>query len=125
MTAVETADGDLLQADAYVAALGSYTPALLRPLGIALPVYPVKGYSLTLPITDAAAAPVSTVMDETYKVAITRLGDRIRVGGTAELAGFSSALRGRAARPSRARFRTCSRPAAISGRPRSGPACGR
>lgn len=93
VTAVETADGELLRAEAYVAALGSYTPALLRPLGIALPVYPVKGYSLTLPITDAAAAPVSTVMDETYKVAITRLGDRIRVGGTAELAGFSSALR--------------------------------
>jgi D-amino-acid dehydrogenase len=53
----------------------------------------VKGYSLTLPITDASAAPVSTVMDETYKVAITRLGTRIRVGGTAELAGFSLALR--------------------------------
>jgi D-amino-acid dehydrogenase len=58
-----------------------------------VPVYPVKGYSLTLPVTDAAAAPVSTVMDETYKVAITRLGDRIRVGGTAELAGFSLRLR--------------------------------
>jgi D-amino-acid dehydrogenase len=53
----------------------------------------VKGYSITLPITDAAMAPVSTVMDETYKVAITRLGDRIRVGGTAELAGYSSKLR--------------------------------
>jgi D-amino-acid dehydrogenase len=80
--------------DRYVVALGSYAPALLRPLGIALPVYPVKGYSLTLPVTDDAAAPVSTVMDETYKVAITRLGDRIRVGGTAELAGFSLTLRG-------------------------------
>jgi D-amino-acid dehydrogenase len=88
VTAVETADGDLLRAEAYVAALGSYTPALLRPLGIALPVYPVKGYSLTLPITDPAAAPVSTVMDETYKVAITRLGDRIRVGGTAEVGDY-------------------------------------
>ncbi|GGC48451.1 D-amino acid dehydrogenase [Siccirubricoccus deserti] len=81
-------------ADRYVVAMGSYSPALLRPLGVHLPVYPVKGYSLTLPITDAAAAPVSTVMDETYKVAITRLGDRIRVGGTAELAGFSLRLRG-------------------------------
>ena len=91
---VATTDGVLRTADAYVAALGSYTPALLAPLGIALPVYPVKGYSLTLPVTDAAAAPVSTVMDETYKVAITRLGDRIRVGGTAELAGFSRTLRG-------------------------------
>ncbi|GJE17380.1 D-amino acid dehydrogenase [Methylobacterium marchantiae] len=90
---VVTADGAVLTADAYVAAMGSYTPALLRPFGIDLPVYPVKGYSLTLPVLDAEAAPVSTVMDETYKVAITRLGDRIRVGGTAELAGFSALLR--------------------------------
>jgi D-amino-acid dehydrogenase len=93
IAAVVLADGTRLEADAYVAALGSFTPALLRPLGIALPVYPVKGYSLTLPVTDPEAAPVSTVMDETYKVGITRLGDRIRVGGTAELAGFSSVLR--------------------------------
>ncbi len=80
-------------ADAYVVALGSHTPALLAPLGIRVPVYPVKGYSLTLPVRDEAGAPASTVMDETFKVAITRLGDRIRVGGTAELAGFSLALR--------------------------------
>ncbi len=66
---------------------------MLRPLGLQLPVYPVKGYSLTVPITDADGAPVSTVMDETFKVGITRLGDRIRVGGTAELAGFSLRLR--------------------------------
>ena len=58
-----------------------------------VPVYPVKGYSLTVPISDPAAAPESTVMDETHKVAITRLGDRIRVGGTAELAGYSTRLR--------------------------------
>lgn len=90
---VITGQGETLAADAYVAAMGSYTPALLRPLGIHLPVYPVKGYSLTLPVTNPEAAPVSTVMDETYKVAITRLGDRIRVGGTAELAGFSQILR--------------------------------
>jgi D-amino-acid dehydrogenase len=83
-----------LQADAYVAAMGSYTPALLQPHGIHLPVYPVKGYSLTLPVSDPDAAPVSTVMDETFKVGITRLGDRIRVGGTAELASFSQTLRG-------------------------------
>ena len=57
-----------------------------------MPVYPVKGYSITVPITDAAGAPVSTVMDETYKVAITRLGDRIRVGGTAEISGFDLTL---------------------------------
>ena len=94
VTGVVTDGGETLSADAYVAAMGSYTPALLRPLGLNLPVYPVKGYSLTLPIDDPEAAPVSTVMDETFKVGITRLGDRIRAGGTAELAGFSQVLRG-------------------------------
>ncbi|NOG73292.1 D-amino acid dehydrogenase [Roseicella sp. DB1501] len=92
ITGVAT-DRGRVTADAYVVAMGSYSPALLRPLQVAVPVYPVKGYSLTLPVTEEAGAPVSTVMDETYKVAITRLGDRIRVGGTAELAGFSLRLR--------------------------------
>ncbi len=91
ITGVATSQG-LLQADAYVLALGSYSPRLVRPLGISLPVYPVKGYSITVPIKDAAGAPESTVMDESYKVAITRLGDRIRVGGTAEISGYSTKL---------------------------------
>jgi D-amino-acid dehydrogenase len=82
-----------LTGDAYIMALGSYSPLLLNPLGIRIPVYPVKGYSLTLPITDASAAPQSTVMDETYKVAVTRLGNRVRVGGTAELTGYDLTLR--------------------------------
>ncbi len=89
---VETTRGDL-RADAYVLALGSYSTAMVRPLGLRLPVYPVKGYSLTLPVTDPDGAPVSTVMDETYKVAVTRLGERIRVAGTAELTGFDTTLR--------------------------------
>jgi D-amino-acid dehydrogenase len=89
---VATASGAVL-ADAYVLALGSYSPLLARPLGLKLPVYPVKGYSITVPITDAAGAPESTVMDETHKVAVTRLGDRIRAGGTAELAGYDVTLR--------------------------------
>lgn len=80
-------------ADAYVVALGSHSPKLLGPLGIHVRVYPVKGYSITVPITDASGAPESTVMDETYKVAVTRLGDRIRVGGTAELGGYNLDLR--------------------------------
>ena len=80
------------QADAIVCALGSYGTGFLKPLGIALPVYPVKGYSLTLPMTDADGAPRSTVLDETYKVAITRFDERIRVGGMAELSGFNLAL---------------------------------
>jgi D-amino-acid dehydrogenase len=81
-----------VQADAYLVALGSHSPRLLSPLGVEIPVYPVKGYSITLPITDASGAPESTVMDEAHKVAVTRLGDRIRVGGTAELAGYTLRL---------------------------------
>jgi len=91
ITGVVTGAG-LLQADAYVVALGSWSPYLLKPLGVAVPVYAVKGYSITVRIKDADAAPVSTVMDESYKVAITRLGNRIRVGGTAEISGYSSTL---------------------------------
>ncbi|WFU11792.1 D-amino acid dehydrogenase (plasmid) [Rhizobium sp. CB3090] len=81
-----------LAADAVVVALGSYSPLLVRPFGIRLPVYPVKGYSLTIDITDPLRAPESTVMDETYKIAITRLGDRIRVGGMAEISGYTNDL---------------------------------
>ncbi len=91
ITGVVTDQGRL-QAEAYLLALGSHSPKLLSPLGIELPVYPVKGYSITLPITDARGAPESTVMDETHKVAVTRLGDRIRAGGTAELAGYDLRL---------------------------------
>jgi D-amino-acid dehydrogenase len=89
--AVHTSEGRVT-ADAFVLALGSHSPMLVREFGIKLPVYPVKGYSITVPIEDAARAPVSTVMDETHKIAITRLGDRIRVGGMAEIAGFDMSL---------------------------------
>jgi len=89
---VETDRGSFT-ADAFVMALGSYSPRLARALGLTLPIYPIKGYSLTVPIVDEATAPVSTVMDETYKVATTRLGDRIRIGGTAEIAGYDTTLR--------------------------------
>ncbi len=78
--------------DRYVLAMGSFTPLLSRQVGIDLPIYPVKGYSITAPITDSSVAPVSTVLDETYKIAITRLGTRIRVGGMAELSGYNNAL---------------------------------
>lgn len=91
ISAVRT-DRGTLTADAFVVAMGSFSAGLLRPLGIDLPVYPVKGYSLTIPIADAARAPESTVLDETYKVAITRLGDRIRVGGMAEISGYNRTL---------------------------------
>ncbi len=91
ITGVATSAG-VMQADAYVLALGSWSPRLVQPLGISLPVYPVKGYSITVPIIDPDGAPVSTVMDESYKVAVTRLGNRIRVGGTAEISGYSDKL---------------------------------
>lgn len=86
-------NGQQLSADQYVLACGSYSRQLAKPLGLDLPVYPVKGYSLTIPIKDTKRAPVSTVLDETYKVAITRFDERIRVGGMAELSGFDLSLK--------------------------------
>ncbi|MBZ2206629.1 D-amino acid dehydrogenase [Massilia soli] len=82
---------ELVQADSYVVALGAYSTALLKPI-VDIPVYPLKGYSITVPIVDAARAPVSTILDETYKIAVTRFEDRIRVGGMAEIAGFDLRL---------------------------------
>lgn len=91
ITKVETSRGDVV-ADAYVVALGSYSPQLVAPLGLKLPVYPVKGYSITVPIVNGEKAPQSTLLDESFKIAITRLGDRIRVGGMAEISGFTHDL---------------------------------
>ncbi len=81
-------DKELLRADQYVLALGSYSRQMMQRLQIDIPVYPVKGYSLTIPLVNESLAPVSTVLDETYKIAITRFDQRIRVGGMAELSGF-------------------------------------
>jgi D-amino-acid dehydrogenase len=91
VTGVDT-DAGRLAADHVVLALGSFSPKWLKPLGVDIPIYPVKGFSITVPITNAAAAPESTIMDETHKVAVTRLGDRIRVGGMAQLSGYDLAL---------------------------------
>ena len=91
VTGIKTSAG-VKTADSYVVALGSYTTPLLSKIDVRLPIFPVKGYSLTVPITNPEAAPISTVMDETYKVAMTRFDDRIRVAGTAELAAFSDEL---------------------------------
>ncbi len=88
---VRTATGHYV-ADEFVLALGSYSTRMLKPLGIVIPVYPVKGFSITVPIVDSAMSPESTIMDETHKVAVTRLGDRIRVGGTAQLSGYDLTL---------------------------------
>lgn len=83
---------EMVRADAYVVALGSYSTRFVANL-MKIPVYPLKGYSITAPIVDEAAAPVSTVLDETYKIAITRFDRRIRVGGMAEIVGFDKRLR--------------------------------
>jgi D-amino-acid dehydrogenase len=82
---------ELVTAESYVVAMGSYSTALLKQL-VQIPVYPLKGYSITVPIVNADAAPVSTILDETYKIAVTRFDDRIRVGGMAEIAGFDTRL---------------------------------
>lgn len=85
--------GDLrIEADAYVVALGSYSPKLIRGLGLRLPVYPVKGYSVTLPTTGYGGAPTVSITDEENRVVISRLGERLRAAGTAEIAGYDLRL---------------------------------
>ena len=81
-------------ADAYVVSLGSYSPLLLTPLGVCIPVYPLKGYSITLPLGPAelAAAPTVSLTDEAFKLAISRLGNRLRAAGTAELTGYDTSV---------------------------------
>jgi len=81
-----------LNADAYVLALGSYSPMLAQPLGLALPVYPAKGYSATIPVADPARAPTVSLTDDEAKIVFSRLGERMRIAGTAELSGYSTQL---------------------------------
>lgn len=92
ISGIETAVGRLA-ADAFVMAAGSYTPLLLRPLGIRLPVYPAKGYSVTIPLDDGgAAAPMVSLIDDEYKMVYSRLGDRLRAAGTAEFTGYDDSV---------------------------------
>jgi len=87
------ARGEVVAADAVVVALGSYTPRLLAPLGIRLPIFPLKGYSITVPLPpEATDAPWVSLTDEAYKIVISRLGDRLRAAGTAELAGYDTTI---------------------------------
>ena len=83
---------EVMRADAYVVAMGSYSPLLTRPVGLNLPVYPAKGYSASLPIRDASKAPRVSLTDDEAKIVISRLGDRMRIAGTAELSGYSTEL---------------------------------
>ena len=82
---------EIIKGDGYVMAFGSYSTAMMKGM-VDIPVYPLKGYSLTIPIKEESGAPVSTILDETYKIAITRFDKRIRVGGMAEIVGFNKAL---------------------------------
>lgn len=86
-------EGELHQADHYVVALGSFSSPFLKSLKMRIPVYPFKGYSITADISHLENAPRSTILDESYKVAITRLGQRIRVGGMAEIVGYDLSLK--------------------------------
>ncbi|MET0981878.1 MAG: D-amino acid dehydrogenase [Telluria sp.] len=96
VSGVEVIDGEgrhqVLHADAFVVALGSFSTALLAPLGVSLMVYPGKGYSATYPIIDAAAAPTVSLTDDGHKLVLSRLGSRLRVAGTCELNGYSREL---------------------------------
>ena len=85
-------EGGRIQADAYVVALGSYSPLLLRRLGISIPVYPLKGYSITLALNPADEAPAVSLTDEAFKIVISRLGTRLRAAGTAELSGYDPSV---------------------------------
>jgi D-amino-acid dehydrogenase len=125
-----------LRAEAYVMALGSYSPLLLAPIGVSVPVYPVKGYSVTLPLEPGDVAPRTSITDHARKIVISRLGDRLRVAGTAELNGYDTEMNElrcgalvkrcfewfpKAGRPERAQFWTGLRPATPSNLPLIGP----
>jgi D-amino-acid dehydrogenase len=88
------AQGRRIEGDAFVVSLGSYSPLLLRPVGISIPVYPLKGYSITiaLPPGLAARAPTVSLTDEAHKLVVSRLGDRLRCAGTAELTGYDTSI---------------------------------
>ena len=94
MSGIRLQNGETLAADAYVVSLGSYSPLLLARLGIRIPVYPLKGYSITLPLgpAEAAAAPTVSLTDEAFKIVISRLGNRLRAAGTAELTGYDTTI---------------------------------
>ena len=106
VTALRTAGGEIdhveatdsegrfqrLRADAYVLAMGSLSPLLAKPLGIELPIYPAKGYSVTMPVKDASMAHQVSLADDEFKLVFSRLGDRLRIAGTAELNGYDRDL---------------------------------
>jgi len=86
-----TTDKGVFTADAYIMSLGSYSPVYLKPLGIHVPVYPMKGYSVTFPVNHYT--PQISITDGEHKIVYSRLGDRLRIAGTAEFAGYNTAIR--------------------------------
>lgn len=96
ITGVEVIEPDgsyrMLNADAFVVAMGSYATPFLKPIGVKLMIYPTKGYSATFPVINSEAAPFVSLIDVGQKLVFSRLGDRLRVGGTAELNGYSRVL---------------------------------
>jgi D-amino-acid dehydrogenase len=91
---LERPDGgeEMLRADAYLVCLGSYSPLLVRPLGVDLAIYPLKGYSVTLPVADPGKAYTVSLTDDEHKLVFSRLGERLRIAGTAELNGYNTEL---------------------------------
>ena len=87
--ALTTLQGERIEADGFVIAAGSYSPALLAPLGLHLPVYPAKGYSATIPLSPDSIAPQTSLTDDGHKLVFSRLGNQLRVAGTAEFDGFN------------------------------------
>lgn len=83
---------ETLKADKYLLCMGSYSPMLVKELGVDLLIYPAKGYSATLEIDDASKAPSTSLTDDEYKLVFSRLGNRLRIAGTAELNGYSTTL---------------------------------
>lgn len=94
VSAVRLQGGERASADGYVVSLGSYSRLFLSPLGIRIPVYPLKGYSVTLPlgVAEAGAAPTVSLTDEAARIVISRLGNRLRAAGTAELTGYDTSI---------------------------------
>jgi D-amino-acid dehydrogenase len=93
-----TGQVSLLRADAYVAATGSHTAPLLRPLGLCLNIYPAKGYSATLRLKQHERASTVSLIDDDRKIAISRLGEMVRIAGTAEMAGYDTSITGATSR---------------------------
>ena len=91
-TITPTGEFEVLKADAFVISMGSFSAPFLKPLGISLMIYPAKGYSATFPVTNPDKAPLVSLIDAGHKLVFSRLGNRLRVGGTAEMNGYERPL---------------------------------